>query len=477
MLRVALLVSVLLPFIARPAAAQTETPVPTTAPATIPYTDAAFGFELQIPAGWEYDRTRFQPYERSIGLLRGRSPGGQSALQILVFRIQPEAAGAGAGEKLRIPPFEDWIEEFARTLGENANAERLEWETWKLPPRAGALLSYHAKLGATDTINYALCVPFDPSTVWVLAFSAALLRSEDQATIRPAFDALARTLKIHYDAMEIEALASAYERGKGLIDRIRKRGSELHVDDAEHCYLLVLSGRPIGYFERRLSIEEQSQTSADARQRVVQRGLRVRERSWRFADDGTVRYSRLDLFSAFNLERELIESELTQIPAPDVRPQQLLIKTDQAVRTADVLVPSYRTSLDVALPPPATPMSVGPVYLDLAWTRVLPMLLRDAPHETHAFVVYSVESRALLPQTFKPLGEKALEGRGDKVLAFEVREGLVDTPSTLYVDQTGALVRLEAGDLLVLRTTRAEIDAKFGAKRDEARKRFRLAEP
>ncbi len=450
-----------------------DTPPTDTAPATVPYVDAAFGFELQLPAGWEYDRTRFQPYEGSIGLLRGRSRGGQSALQILVFRIQPER-GEGADGKLRIQPFEDWVEQFARKLGENANAERLEWEAWKLPPRAGALLSYHTRLGPADTQNYLLCIPFDPSTVWVLAHSIALLRPDDAAGARSTFDAVATTLRIRYDPMEIEALSAAYERGKTLIARAREQGDTLRFDDQARYYALTLSGKPIGYFERRLSIEEHAQTSPDARTRVAQRGLRVRERSWRFADDKTVRFSRVDLFSAFKLEGELIESELTQIPAPDVRPQQLLIKTDQAIRKADVLVPSYRTNLDTTLPQPATPMSVGPVYLDLAWTRVLPLLLREAPSETHAFAVYSIESRALLLQTIKPLGERTVAGVSEKLQAFEVREGFVDNPSVLYVDPAGSLVRLESGDLVVERVSAAEIESKFGARRDDAKKRFRL---
>lgn len=90
------------------ALAQTTTPAgsATPSPNLIPHVDPTFGFELGIPAGWSYDRARFEQPEGAIGLLRGRNPAGAQALQVLVFR-DFEVAG-----------FPAWLDGFARRLAE-----------------------------------------------------------------------------------------------------------------------------------------------------------------------------------------------------------------------------------------------------------------------------------------------------------------------------------------------------------------------
>ena len=46
---------------------------------TITYADHTFGFELKLPADWEYDRARYPGTAGSIGLLRGWYGSGQSS--------------------------------------------------------------------------------------------------------------------------------------------------------------------------------------------------------------------------------------------------------------------------------------------------------------------------------------------------------------------------------------------------------------
>jgi len=442
---------------------------------TVNYADAAFGFELQLPAGWEYDRTRFQQYKDSIGLLRGRAPGGQKALQIVIFRIAPvlgTRSNEGEAAPVRIPAFEDWAMEFGREIAESAGATRVEWEPWSLPPRAGALLSYDSKIGATRTRTHTVCVPFDPSTVWVLVYTGAVEAKEDERRLREEFDQIAGSLRVHYDPGELEQMAAAFQRGEELLERLRREASRVSLDGVDYYYDIVLAGKPIGYLARRITREDHPLTSPGARHQVAATGIRVRERCWRFAEDGTARFTRLDLFSSFDLKTGLIEHEQIHLPAPDVPSQRPLVKTDQAIRKDDVLLPSYRTSLDVGLPEPQKPMSVGPVYLDLAWTRVLPALLLDAAQQTHAFVIYNTETRALISELITPLGERAAEGHDGPTYAFEVRDGLIDRPSLLYTDGRGVLLRLVAGDLVVRRVSREYVEETYGARRAAARQRL-----
>lgn len=436
---------------------------PTSMP-TIDYADPAFGFELRVPAGWDYDRSRFQQFKDSVGLLRGRGPGGHQGLQIFVFR------------SFRVQAFEDWVIDFGKALGELTSSDRVEWETWKLPPRVAALLTYSSKVGIAATRSHCLCVPFDPHTVWVLVYSGRVFEAADERRIRQEFEQIIGTLRVHYDPEEAAQLAPALERGKVLLEKLRKQASKVQLDQAEHYYDLGLAGQSIGYLRRRVSREEFVFSGPNAERRFAKEGVRVRERSWRFADDGTVRYTRLDLFSSLDLRSELIESQQTQIPAPDIQPQALLIKTDQVVREDDVLFSSYTTSLDRTLPDPGKPISVGPVYLDLAWVRLLPGLLLGGSTEPHAFAIYNTDTRALLSHTIKPLGQRELAGHKEKAYAFEVREGFIDRPSLVYTDRRGVLLRLEAGDLLVKRVSREQVEGSYGQRRDKAQRRFGLSD-
>jgi hypothetical protein len=445
----------------RPAPAQTTQPTPSSQP-TVSYSEPAFGFELQVPAGWDYDRTRFQQFKDSIGLLRGRGPGGRRGLQIIVFR------------SFDMKPFEDWIVDFGKASAELTNSPRVDWETWRLPPRAGAILSYASKLGAVTTRSNILCLPFDPNTVWVFIYSGTVAHDDEGPLVRKEFDQIIGSLRVFYDPEEADRLAPAFDRGKALLARLHATAAKIRLDETIYTYEMTFAGKPIGYFTRQVTREEHVFSEAAASHRDAKEGLRVRERSWRFGEDGTVRQTRVDLFSSFDFESELLETQQTQLPPPDFQPQELLIRTDQAVREKDVLLASTTTNRDVGLPEPSKPISVGPVYLDQAWIRLLPALLPEDPPETYALAVYDGDTRALLTQTFKPLGTRNLDGYDGVAHAYEVRAGFVERPSLLYTDERGNVLRLESGELIVTRISRDDAERKYAGRRDEAQKRFQL---
>ena len=479
---------------ARPAGDQ---PTTTSAPATIPYADAAFGFELQVPAGWEYDRARYQQYRNSIGLLRGRSGGGQRVMQIQIFRIEPDVRAATSSQPARVElrKFEEWLADFSQTLADNGDAAVpvdtdpngraavVKSELWSGPPRSGALLIYQSRMGPSVARTLVVCIPFDPSTVWVFMYTGLAPDEASATVLRREFETIARSLVVHYDPAEVQQLLAAFERGRALIERVRKDGAQARPDETEYWYRIVVGGKSTGYITRRVSREEHDFSSAGAKHRDVRLGLRIRERSWRFSEDGTVRHTRLDMFSGFDGVNELLENQSTQFPAPDVQPQRLLVKTDQVVRKQDVLFSSLTTSLDRMAPEPGKPVNVGPVYLDLAWLRLAPGLLLapGTPAEAHALATYSTDTRSIVSQTITPLGEKQLErlpeGVKGPVYAFEWREGMAPNTTLLYTDGRGTLVRVVGGDLVVERVTQEAVEREWGRKRDEAMKRFNWREP
>lgn len=444
---------------AAPALARSEPSQGEAAAGLIPHVDPTFGFELRVPAGWAYDRGRFVGPQGSIGVLRGHGPGGLQALQILVFR------------SFDLPDFSAWLHAFVEHLGEAYGGRQVPQRRWDQETGERAVLLVDTPVAGRRTQTYYLCIPFDANTVWVLVLASAVSTPEDEARLRALFDSIGDSVHVLYDPVEAQKIAAAFNRGLELLARLRREAAELPIDETERFYDIRLGGKSIGYLSRWLRRERRA--IDDPRfARVREPGLRVHEESWRFAEDGTIRQTELNLFSTFDLRSELIENRTTQIPAPDVMNQRLYIELDECFRKDDVLVSSFTTNIEPDLPPPRPPIPIGPRYLDLAWVRVLPRLLLGAPHELHAFAVYDCQARALGIYMIRPLGPATRPAGQAGEFVFEVREGFVPRASRLYTDREGNVTRLECGDLVLTEIPAAEVERRYGARRAAARQRM-----
>lgn|GEM_PF-1083674 len=442
--------------------AQTSEPTPASAPAAlIRHLDPALGFELSVPAGWIYDRARFAGPHGSLGVLRGKSPAGTQALQVLVFR-STELTG-----------FSAWLDWFAARLREAYAGRRIP----RLPrPEANderTVLLIDTPTAGGRTHTYYLCVPFDASTVWVLVFAGLVQTAEDEQQLRTLFDQMADSVRVLYSPLEAEKIALAFERGLEVLARLRQQAADFEVKSDERFYEISIAGKPIGYLRRSIRREE-PKSERGAWRPADRPGLRVDEESWRFAEDGTVRHTELNFYSSADLQHELIEVRTTQIPAPDVPAQRLYIELDQVVREGQALVTSFSTNLDVELPEPRPPIPIGPRYLDGAWVRLLPRLLRDARPEAYAFAVYDSPTRGLMVYMIEPLGPAEVPGlSGVSGFGFLVREGFVTQPSRVFADRHGNVLRVEAGELTLSQVSPEEVERRWAARRDPARQRMR----
>jgi hypothetical protein len=468
--------------LAVPAAPADAPPTPTSAedagPATqppagtiplIPYSDPTFGFQMQVPAGWVYDRTRFGGPQGSVGVLRGRNPNGQVALQILIFRSD------------EITDFDTWLRTFVSRLSKNYGGKKIaeqrvtETESGdRSIPGERAILFVETGTASSLAHTYYLCIPFDPSTVWVLIMATPIGAPSDAEQCKVEFHRMADSVRVLYDPLEAAKLEVAFQRGMEVLAKLRATAADVEIDENERFYDVLIGGKSIGYVSRWARRERRSIGDPRYSPNLVP-GLRVHEEVWRFADDGTVRQTVLDMFSSADLTKELIENHSTQIPAPDVPSQRLFIQLDQCVREGHALVSSFSTNLDAELPEPRPPLPIGPRYLDLAWVRLLPRLLLDAPLETYAFAIYDSETHGLIICTIEPLGPVELPGpRGGRTYVFETREGFVAQPSRIYTDEHGQIVRVESGDLAMVLTTADQVQHRYGALCEAARQRMAM---
>lgn len=441
--------------------------------ATIPFVDKTFGYDLQVPAGWNYDRAGFFGPGGSLGTLRGAAAGGRETLQILVFRDQVQES------------FPKWVDYFSEQLGKLSGSKSVRVKGGESSNRPSAYVAVRAQIGFDQTRTLYYCVQLDADVIWVFSYAWANTISlnetetnEDTANvvIPAGFTRLTETLRIFYDPEAARKLAEALQRGREFLalyelqDGIRK----LRTDNELRYYEMLLAGKPIGFMTRQFNSEAEP-TRFTGKAANAKGGVRVRERAYRFADDGAVDYSRVDIFSSRDGETDLYEMVQAAMPPPGAPDRGIWIARDQCVREGDTLFSTYATNQDRGLPTPRQPIKLDDSYLGLGWVRLLPALIGAETRPMLGFTIYDSETRTLVTHTIKRLGEQPLPGEpGKQALKFERREGFVETPGVFYSDEFGNMLRYEAGDLVLRQSDETTIDEKYGNRRNDADRRFQL---
>lgn len=465
------------------AAALGQASQPATSPAapqiaTIPFVDKSFGYRMQVPAGWVYDRVGYFGPAGSQGLLRGVSGSGQNLLQILLF------------QRATITTFHDWLELFATQLGSVSGviSVKVKFQETFLDnnKRPYGWVHVAARDGADLLETYYYVLRFDTRTVWMLGYSNKLGRSlEAEKALTPpkpqeaTFEipdvvrSMASSVQVFYDPRRVDQLRDSLDRGKDYLAgfKLQEAIRAMRPDDKPRFYEISIKGEPIGYLARTLKRETRGLDDAAGR-KGGKDGLHVSEESWRFGDDGTTFESVIELFSSIDGEMDLFEFTEIRLPPPAARDSKKYGTRDQVVREGDVLFSSFRTSVDVGNPEQRQPIRLEPSYLGLAWVRCLPALLGGETRAPLAFTIYDPETRALVAQELFPRGEADIPGGKDKGLLFEVREGLLETPTLVYTDRRGNLLRVESGDMVLRHVEQKSVEKRFGARRDAAKARM-----
>lgn len=436
---------------------------------TFPYVSKAFGFEVRLPAGWNYDHAGFFGPGGSMGLLRGAAPSGQVALQVLVFR------------DLEQPGFREWIEYFSGQLGSLEGARGVRVQGVESAKRPTANVVAEAQDGLIRSRSAYHCVQFDEDVIWVLVYAEAARETSEEPfdpggelEIPAGMSALVKSLRVFYDPEIARGTAQALQRGRQYLAgfQLQEAAHQLRLDESVRYYEIQLAGKAIGYLTRQATREFEPLQNP-GRVSNAKPGIRIRERSYRFADDGVVHYSQNDLFSSRDGETDLYEMVQIRIPPTDKPEEKVLIMQDQCIRESDTLFSTYTTNRDAALPEPRQPIKLSSGYLGLAWARVLPALLGRGQTEPIAFSLYDAETRTLITQTIRPLGEKSYaKAPADKVFAYEIREGFTEKPGIVYTDADGNLLRFEADTLVFTLADEKTIEQRYGQRREAANRRL-----
>lgn len=451
------------PAAAQPAAASNE-------PSLAPFIDKNLGYELRLPIDWRYDRTGFFGPGGSLGLLRGVAPDGTQTVQILAFR------------SVRQSSFDEWTRAFTEQL---QSVPGLVWarstgDASAKRPSAWVIAEARDGLERWRTVYY--CVQFDAGTNWVFSYSLALGKSGEVMSapaeeflvelVPPTIRDVLGTLRVFYNEKTATTLSDALERGKQyqLQYKLQEDVKQLRVDDKPRAYLILAGGKPIGTMSRTISRQKQSLDEPRYAEKGKD-GVRVRETLWQFAEDGTARQSVIDLFCSIDGSTDLFDIWDASIPADEKLTP--VTTRDQCIREGDILFSSVTSTAVRGLPEPRRPIRVTPSYLGMGWGRLLPALLGKRAADMFAFAVYDPETRALMTQGIQYIGDKPLpEGEKKTARVFELRDGFAEQTQKIYTDEFGALLRAEAGGVVIKLSTDAEVEKLLGPKRAAAAKRL-----
>ncbi len=290
------------------------------------------------------------------------------------------------------------------------------------------------------------------------------LRDADVA--EAVFEVILDSFEVLQSDVGAQQLSEALLRGREFLesDPATRLGGRL---DAEAWMLIRRAGREIGYAH----VTEAAET------RGGQPGIRVSERGWLFLDGDVAHQIQNDHFVAQDLREGLHESRVRVVtPGVEGGAPTVLAYLEQAVQSGDALLLSYTEQAgDRSLTNRTVELDSS--YIPPALERMLPRLIPRDPGVLYAFSSYNSQRRGLVLHSFRILTREEVGGDFPPEAKFVVEdaEGLVRPGSRIYLDEGGHIVRVVAGDDLLVRTTAARIEAQFAGKRRAAEEMLRQA--
>ncbi|MGE3181504.1 MAG: hypothetical protein AB7N71_07735 [Phycisphaerae bacterium] len=447
-LRVALLVlAATLPLL-------TVIPVAAVEPDRDLFVDTEFGFELLVPTGWRYDRTRVPGSDDSVGICTGIHPDGKQYLQIFAY------------QGFRVSDFDAWVDGYIRQFATtHAIVDRAK-KSGTVQARPAVTLTFSYTDGGVQKNEEHLLVLRDPMSILAIISSDGGEANRDS---RAAMANLTASLLFNTVPVSFREMDEAFRRGRNLLAVMNKHADQMRVPEDDAAFVISLSGKETGYVARRLTREERNMKDL-VKQDRSELGIRYFEHSWTFEEDGTARHEALDMFATLDGHSALGEFRVVQIPPAD-SPLPPLIRLDEVIRERDTLFSSRTRNLEKDLPTPQPPIRVDANYLPYSWTILLPGLLLEIEDEPHAFTVYDSETRALRPLIITARGEVGGEESEDARFAFDVQNAFDGPVTKLITDEMGRMQQATTNGMRIERSTAERVDAIFAEKRKAVEKR------
>lgn len=439
---------------------QTEgtNPPPSTADDLGPeYVDGTYGISLRPPQDWRLDRQRVAA-DGSTTLLRmfETTTAGQQGRSITLSIQMDDTARTierRLSRKVRGIEFD------------HSDADVLSQQVQTIAEKPGALLSASLMDAGSKRFRMLAMIEIRPRQYFELSYDGPF---ETKAAAERMFYLVLGSIRLLVDPIEESEMAAALDHGKEWLGSLSADALETSLDGLRFLEIRM-KNEPVGI----IRIEESAHTWKK------RAGVRIRERTWTFNQDGSATRTQATLFVGDDLQCERWkESVTTLLPAREGRAETIENAWEEGLRDGEVLLTNQTYQLGVP-PKENPPVRTPATYLPRAVARLLPRLIGnlDKPRKV-AFTAFDHERAGLIVRTFELKGKAPPPTGVSRGEAFRIeeREGVMAVPSVVFVDSTGRVLHIESGDMTIVPAQREDLERRFGDRIQQAEARMTALE-
>jgi hypothetical protein len=420
------------------------------------YADGSFGFSVQPPAGCTTYREK--QVSDDVEVVRFENLAAQQSLSV---RLSTTTRPLDA---------QTIVEGLTANLSKQHRGQdfkMLKGEPARIASRDGVRYENSFKLDDKEWLRQEAVIPYEQNEYFTLVFITTMA---DRAAAEPLFDKIMASFQILRDERTRARIQSAVDRGIKLLHRTAAGELDITANMVEDSYVrCLLNGQEIGV----VHVNERL-TTMDNR-----KGIEIRQWGWLFNPDGSITHLQHDMFLATDLSFERWEDRLYVLPATQGNtPRQLMVQAENAIREQDQLGVAYLPKPN-AIEKRDKLITVEKAYASAAWNVLFPRLVDLSKPELYAFSSYNSERKGLVLRTLEVVGPTHVLIDGQQLQAFKIEdsEGLIPPKSETYVDRSGRLLRVVAGNLEMVATTAKYIEQHYGRKTAEAEDLFLKLQP
>jgi len=417
------------------------------------HVDGSFGFSVRFPAGSSIQREKRFVSTADVEIVR--------FVQLehtwsLVVRLS----------KTTRPLDSDMIIEgiTSKLTAEHRELKVIRAEAARIAAREGVRYAATFTADGKDWLRQQAVVRKQPTEFYALILITPLT---DQHTATTTFDKIVESFQILRSELSQERINAALERGEALRRMIAAADkNKLSARGEQDAYLrFVQDGQEIGFVH-----VHQGPLRMKHRQ-----GVAIHEWGWLFKPDKSITQLRNEMFLADDLTYSQWDNRVRILtPQASGKGHHAALAVETGFRQHDKLLVSYTPNLNAGELKDKV-IQVEPSFSSPAWFVLLPRIVDLTNPELYAFSAYSTDRRGLILRTFRVVGPAriTLDGRTRSVIKLEDSEGSIPPISEINVDSAGRILRVSAGPLEMLATTRQYVDQHYKKRVDDALATFK----
>lgn len=442
---------------------------PVTQPATVPvvlaapYVDGTFGFSVRPPADWLMLRER-KANAVGVTVLRLHLQISQGVLAEISVRVcrTPKPVSV-----------ESTLDELAAGIKKDMpNPVISEKSIRTISGKPAGYLAASFALGGQPTTLLETIIQVRRSEYYLIQFSGPTKAAE---ALEPTYHAVVASFRMLEDDSTTELIREALLSATDWVNGLTPARLE-SVKRVETWMGVHRGGKLVGYLQIVSDVTDMPTIiSADdpAKSRKIS-GVGVCEQGWTFEPDGSAQRTVSEMFITPDraLERWK-QTTLIYVPATAKTTADVNVAVEEGALESGKLFTSQRFGAASASIPNEE-VKAPPTYVPRALLRLLPQLIGDlGKRRLMAFHEYDHEAKGLILRTIEfrdPVKIRSGPAAGKTYFVLREREGLSGSPTDIYVNESGRVVKIVTGLTMLKVMNREDLEREFLARVEKAEK-------